>query len=77
MLGLTFPSKLDWSYYIISIAKTASKKIGTLIGSMKFLSPKVVLKLYKCTIQLSMKYCCHVWVDALNFYFRQATKTDM
>ena len=29
MLGLTFSSKLDWSSsYIISIAKTASRKIG-------------------------------------------------
>ena len=43
MLGLTFSSKLDWSSYIISIAKTASKKIGTLMPSMKFLSPEVVL----------------------------------
>ena len=39
ILGLTFSSKLDWSFYIISIAKTASKKIGALIHSMKFLSP--------------------------------------
>ena len=38
MLGLAFSSKLDWSSYIISIAKTASKKIGALIRSMKFLS---------------------------------------
>ena len=30
MLGLTFSSKLDWGSYIISIAKTASKKIGVL-----------------------------------------------
>ena len=30
MLGLTFSSKLDWGSYIISIAKTASKKIGAL-----------------------------------------------
>ena len=36
MLGLTFSSKLDWGSYIISIAKTASKKIGALIHSMKF-----------------------------------------
>ena len=28
MLVLTFSSKLDWGSYIISIAKTASKKIG-------------------------------------------------
>ena len=27
LLGWTFPSKLDWGSYIISIAKTASKKI--------------------------------------------------
>ena len=39
MLGLNFFSKLDWGCYIISIAKTASKKIGALIRFMKFLSP--------------------------------------
>ena len=43
MLELTFTSKLDWGSYIISIAKTASKKIGALICSMKFLSPEVAL----------------------------------
>ena len=43
MLGLTFSSKLAWVSYIISIAKTASKKIGALICSMKFLSPEVAL----------------------------------
>ena len=43
MLGLTFSSKLDWGSYIISISKTASKKIGPLIHSMKFLSPEVAL----------------------------------
>ena len=50
MLVLTFSSKLDWGSYIISIAKTASKKIGALILSMKFLSPEVALYLYKSTI---------------------------
>ena len=50
MLGLTFSSKLDWGSYIISIAKTASKKIGALIRFMKFLSPEVALCLYKSTI---------------------------
>ena len=50
MLGLPFSSKLDWGSYIISIAKTASKKIGALIRSMKFLSPEVALYLYKSTI---------------------------
>ena len=60
MLGLTFSCKLDWDSYIISIAKTASKKIGTLINSMKFLSPEVALYIYKSTIRLCMEYCCHV-----------------
>ena len=40
MLGLTFSSKLVWGSYMISIAKTASKKIGALICSMKFLTPE-------------------------------------
>ena len=43
MLGLNFSSKLDWRSYILSIAKTASKKIGALIRSVKFLSLDVAL----------------------------------
>ena len=66
MLQLTFSSKLDWSSYIISIAKTASKKIGALIRSMKFLSLEVALYLYKSTIRPCMEYCCHVWAGAPN-----------
>ena len=58
ILGLTFSSKLDWGSYIISIAKTASKKIGALIRSMKFVSPEVALYLYKSTIRPCMEYCC-------------------
>ena len=45
MLGVTFSSKLDCGTYIISIAKTVSKKIGALIHSMKFLSPEGALYL--------------------------------
>ena len=56
ILGLTFSSKLDWGSYIVSIAKTASKKIGALIRSMKFLSPEVALYLCKSTIRPCMEY---------------------
>ena len=56
MLGLTFSSKLDWGSYIISIAKTISKKIKTLIHSMKFLSHEVALYLYKSTIWSCIEY---------------------
>ena len=64
MLGLAFSSKLDWGSYIISTAKTVSKKIGALIHSMKFLSPEVALYLYKPTTHPCMGYCCHIWAGA-------------
>ena len=67
VMGLTFSSKLDWVFYITSIAKNTSKKIGALIHSMKLLSPEVALYLYKSTIQPCMKYCCYVWVGAPTF----------
>ena len=54
MLGLTFSSKLDWGSYIISVAKTASKKIGALIRSRKFLSLEFGL------ISINLSYA-HVW----------------
>ena len=68
MLGLTYSSKLDWDSYIICIAKTASKKIGALIRSMKFLSPEVALYTYKSTILPCMEYFCHVWAGAPSYY---------
>ena len=70
MLGLTFSSKLEWSSYIISIAKIAYKKIGALIRSMKFLSSEAALYLYKSTIRPCMKYCCHVWAGASSCYLK-------
>ena len=68
MLGLTFSSKLDWGSCIIPIAKTASKKFGALIRSVRFLSPEVALYLYKSTICPRMEYCCHVWAGAPSYY---------
>ena len=60
MLGFIVSSKLDLGFYIIYIAKIASKEIGVLIHSikeigalihsMKFLSCEVALYLYKSTI---------------------------
>ena len=74
MLGLTLSSKLDWGSYIISITKTASKKIEALICSMKFLSPEVALYLYKSTIRPCMEYCCHVWDGAPSCYLELLDK---
>ena len=74
MLGLTFSSKLDWGSYIISIARTASKKIGTLIRSIKFLFPEVTHYLCKSTILSCMEYCYHVWADASSCYLEMLGK---
>ena len=74
MLGLTFFSKLGCGSYIVSIAKTASKKAGALILCMKFLSPEVVLYLYKPAICSCMEYCCHVWTGAPRCYLELIDK---
>ena len=74
ILGLIFFSKSDWGSYIISIAKTASKKSRALICSMKFLSPEVALYLYKSTIRPCMEYCCHVWAGAPSCYLELLDK---
>ena len=82
MQGLTFSSKLDWGSYIISIAKTASKKIGALICSKKFLSPELALYLYKSKIYHTPMYGMLLsrlgWCPQLLLgIIRQATKMDM
>ena len=74
MLGLTFSSKSAWGSYIISLAKTASKKIEALIHSIKFLSPEVALYLCKSTICPCMEYCCHVWAGAPSCYLELLDK---
>ena len=63
-------SVLNWvrGSFIISIPKTASKKIEALIYSIKFLSPEVALYFYKSTIRPCMEYCCHVWASAPSCY---------
>ena len=74
MLGLTFSSELDSGSYIFSIAKTVSKEIEALIRSMKFLSPKVVLYLYKSTLRPYMECCCHAWIVAPSCYLELLDK---
>ena len=71
---MTFSSKLDWGFYIIFIAKTASRKISALIRSMKCLSPEVALYLYKSAICPFLEYCCHVWAGARSCYLELLDK---
>ena len=74
ILGLTFYSKLDWGSYVISTAKTASKKIEALVRSMKFVFPGVAFYLYKSTIGPCMEYCCYVWAGAPSWYLELLDK---
>ena len=74
MLGLTLSSKLDRGSYMISIAKTASRKIGALTCSVKFLSSKFAMCLYKFTIRPCMEYCCHFWTGARSCYLELLDK---
>ena len=72
--GLSFSSKLAWGSYIISMAKSVSKKIGALIRSIKFLSHVVALYLYKSTIRPCMECCFHVWAGAPSCYLELLDK---
>ena len=76
ILGLTFSSKLDWGSYIIFIAKTAFKKIGAVIHSMRFLSPEFALHLCTSTIRPCMEYCCHAWAGASSCYLELLDKVQ-
>ena len=69
-LGLTFSSKLDWGSYIVSIAKTASKKIGALIRSMKFFLLRLLC------ISINLPYCCHVWAGSPSCYLELLDKVQ-
>ena len=74
MLKLTFSSKLVCGSYVISIAKTASKKFRALICPMKFFPPEIAFYLYKSHIWVCMEYCCHVWAGAPSCYLELLDK---
>ena len=66
ILGLSLLPKLDWGSYIVSIAKTVSQKIETLISCMRFLSVEVVFYFFRSTIRRPcMEYCFHVCASVL------------
>ena len=64
-------SLLNWiGALIIFSLLTASKKIGALTRSMKFLSPDVALYLYNSTIRPYTEYCYHVWTGTPSCYLK-------
>ena len=76
MLGLSFSSKLDQGFYIASIAKTTSKKVGKLIRCIKFITPDIALCFRKSTVEPCLKYYCYVWAGAPGYLYKlEFTKT--
>ena len=72
---LGWPTHLSWiGALTLSLLLKLSKKIGALIRSMKFLSPEVVLYLYKSTICSCLEFCCHVWAGAPSCYLEMLDK---
>ena len=62
---------MNWGYYIVSTANTASEENEALIRSMKFSG--VGSFLYKSIIQLYMEYCFHL-AGATTRYFHMLDK---
>ena len=73
-LGLSFSSKIDWDFYIITLVKTASKKSGAMFCSIKFPSLEVALYLYKSTIRPCMAYGFHVCAGIPSCYLELLDK---
>ena len=67
MIWLSFSSKLDWGYCIISIGKTVYKKIGVLTHSMKFLSCEVAFYFFSFFVKIS-----HIILH--NWHFRNLSQ---
>ena len=61
ILGVTFSSKLDWGTYIISIAKTASKKIGAFsinFNKVSFWCPYLLLGIFRQATKTNIQNYC-------------------
>ena len=61
ILGLTFCQNLSWKDHIMSLAKSASKRLGVLSRLRSFFSPTQLLTLYRGLVRPCMEYSSHVW----------------
>ena len=64
MLGLSYSSELNWVSHVVTIATTASKKIGAWTGSQKFPPTEVVFYLLETTSWSCMEFCCYILAGA-------------
>ena len=61
ILGVSFSRDLSWKEHIISLAKSASKKLGVLYRLRNYFSPSQLLSLYRGLVRPCMEYSSHVW----------------
>ena len=64
LLGLTFTRSMDWEPYIRSIAKAASRNVGSLYRAHHFITPESILYQYISTIRPCIEYSSDIWGDA-------------
>nr|CAI5829969.1 unnamed protein product [Callosobruchus analis] len=61
LLGINISGNMSWHDHVVSIAKTASRKLGVLFRCRKLYTPEQLLLLYRAQIRPSLEYCSHVW----------------
>jgi hypothetical protein len=61
ILGVSFSRDLSWKDHIISLSKSASKRLGVLRRLQNFFTPPQLLALYRGVVRPCMEYASHVW----------------
>lgn len=62
ILGVTIDNRLNFQQHIEKLAKTISKKVGTLNRIKAYILQHTLLLLYKSLIQSNLIYASQVWV---------------
>ena len=61
ILGISYSQDLNFKDHVISLVKSASKKLGVLSRLRNFFNPTQLLTLYRGLIRPCMEYNSHVW----------------
>ena len=61
ILGVSFSPNLSWKEHIVSLAKSASRRLGVLGRLREFYTPSQLLSVYKGQVRPCMEYASHIW----------------
>ncbi|VEN47725.1 unnamed protein product [Callosobruchus maculatus] len=61
LLGININNNISWHDHVVSIANTASQKLGVSFRCRKLYTPEQLLLLYKAQIRPLLEYYSHVW----------------